>query len=295
MESLHKIFALHSQNSMFLFFNPLYLVALIAIIILVKLVSKNQNKKPEYLLALAFLFIAFVMDYFSTLRWTILYDHYAVYSLPVYFIGIALYIKTEFGSHNTFKDLGFMKRISYLIIMAVFFLNAGFRSYSLLNTPKVEIPTADLPDRQLSITRAIAKPFWEMIDSVLIVDQNLKGLPRMVSNEKPVPVKILYSSQLDNNEWAAFRAFNKEVDWHGWHSQKGTTGFIGIDFGSNYSRLFTKYSLSCTINYMDYMPKNFDLEVSNDGITWKVLDEQRNQTDWVSIETRTYTFLNNTS
>jgi hypothetical protein len=295
IESLHKIFSLHSQNSMFLFFNPLYLVAFTSIIILVKLVLKNQKKKPDYLLALAFLFIAFVMDYFSTLRWTTLYDHYAVYSLPVYFIGIAFYIKTEFGTNNTFRDLGLMKKTGYLIILAVLLLNVSFRSFSLLNTKKVDIPPADLSDRQLAITRAIAKPFWEMIDSVLIVDQNLKAIPRMVSNERPIPIKVLYSSQLNNDEWAAFRAFNKEIDWHGWHSQKGTTGFIGIDFGRDYSRNFTKYSLSSTINYMDYMPKDFDLEVSNDGNTWKVLDEQVNQTNWASTETRSYSFLNNSS
>ncbi len=295
IETLHKIFTLHSQNITLLFFNPLFIIALISSIIIFKLVLRSQHRKPEYLLALTFLLIAFFMDYFSTMRWTTLYNHYAVYSLPVYFIGIAYFIKTEFGVSNSFRNLRLRKRIIYVSIMVILLLNACIQSYNLLNKKKVNIQTTDTPDRQLSISRAIVKPFWEMIDSVIIVNQEISGTPRMKSNDRPEPYKVIYSNQYNNDNWAAYKAFDKKKDWYGWHSQEGTTGYIGLDFGCINPKLFTKYSLTSAISYMDYMPKDFILEASKDGYIWNTLDQQTNQTNWKSMETRTYCFSNDSS
>jgi hypothetical protein len=235
------------------------------------------------------------MDFFSTMRWTTLYDHYAVYSLPIYFIGISLYIKTEFGKFNDFRNLRLAKKICYLIIFLILSVNICLQSFNLLSAEKVSNTTNDTPDRQLAISRAIVKPFWEMIDSVVVIRQDMGGTPRMKSNESPEPFKVLYSTQYDNSDWAACKAFDKQKDWHGWHSQEGTSGFIGMDFGSNNSRLFTKYSLTSSISYMDYMPKDFDLEVSNDGNAWQVIDSETSQTNWNSMETRTFSISNDTS
>jgi hypothetical protein len=294
-ETLRNIFTLHTQNSIFLFFNPLYIIALITVIILSKFLVKKQNKKHEYLLALSFLLAAFLMDYFSTMRWTTLYDHYAVYSLPVYFTGIAFFITTEFGNRDEFIKFGLVKRALYIAIITILVLNGCIQSIQLLNTKKVDINIIDMPERQTAISRTIVKPYWDIIDSVAFAQQNLTGTPRMKSNDSPKPFKALFSSQYDAVKWAAFKAFDKQKDYYGWHSQEGSTGYIGIDLGEKNSRTFTKYSLTSTISYMDYMPKDFVLEASNDENIWTNLDDQLNQTNWKSLETRTFIFTNNAS
>jgi hypothetical protein len=117
----------------------------------------------------------------------------------------------------------------------------------------------------------------------------------MKSNDSPKPFKVIFSSQYDTVRWAAYKAFDKQKDYYGWHSQEGTTGYIGMNFGDKTPRLFTKYSLTSTITYMDYMPKDFVLEASNDQNVWTILDVQSNQTNWKSLETRTFLFNNNLS
>ncbi len=63
-----------------------------------------------------------------------------------------------------------------------------------------------------------------------------------------------------------------------WESSGGFPQWLQVDFFPNISRpTITRY----TLDVKDKMPKSWQLQGSNDGINWSVLDERTDETNWV--------------
>ncbi|OME43162.1 hypothetical protein BSK59_33530, partial [Paenibacillus odorifer] len=53
-----------------------------------------------------------------------------------------------------------------------------------------------------------------------------------------------------------------------------------------------KYEVTATSGFLNYAPKEWTLQGSNNNIDWIVLDEQIDQTTWSSSMKKSYTFSN---
>ncbi len=92
-----KILALHGNYSPLASLNLLYVVGGAALLCALRcaLPMRGGRSRWNYLLPLALFAGAFTMDIFSSMRWIVLYPHYAIYSIGVYGIGLAYLTRLE--------------------------------------------------------------------------------------------------------------------------------------------------------------------------------------------------------
>ena len=111
----------------------------------------------------------------------------------------------------------------------------------------------------------------------------------MTSNSLPAPYSCSASSEY-NSSYAAWCAFNKAVgDYAPWQVLSGSTGWLQYYFGG-ISYIFNAITILSTALGLNRNPKDFTIEVSNDGTNWLVVSTVTNQTGWQTSERRLFTF-----
>jgi hypothetical protein len=125
---------------------------------------------------------------------------------------------------------------------------------------------------------------------ILTVEESLPisdVTPKMTSNTSPIPY-VVSSDSIFSSTYLAFNAFDKDSTSY-WMSNKISTGWIKIDFGS--TEKITKYSMQVpNVNQLRF-PTSWTLEGSNTGLfsgEQIILDTKTNQPGWGISEIRTY-------
>jgi hypothetical protein len=98
-------------------------------------------------------------------------------------------------------------------------------------------------------------------------------IPAMTSNTTPAGWEAFASSQF-NATYAAWKAFDK-LSGSGtgyWRNVDGVPSHIGLYAPSQF--IVAAYAI--TVDNTNFASKNFELQGSNDGLSWDVLDAQTN-------------------
>lgn len=112
------------------------------------------------------------------------------------------------------------------------------------------------------------------------------AIPTMTSNT--FPYGRAFASSIYSTTYDAWKAFNNIDDSEGYMSANGSggIGYLGYEFVNPI--VIGKYALRSmnhtSSSLLNRMPKDWNFEGSNDGISWIILDTQVNQS-WTNINT----------
>lgn len=179
--TFEKINQMHwNQSSLHPFFfkiNMLYFVAVATAVCFVRLCLQRTSERIPCLLTLCFFVTALIMDILATMRHHILFPYYAIYSISLYTLGLALWISLEFRDYSFNRAFHFMpvgkgawfERVTLtlpamIIILLVLHGTAVSRNYQFLRQPKSDGISKQDPFREYRNTRAHAAPFWKIVD-----------------------------------------------------------------------------------------------------------------------------------
>jgi hypothetical protein len=90
------------------------------------------------------------------------------------------------------------------------------------------------------------------------------------------------------------KAFDKDVTTK-WLAPDTESAWIAYTFGGNASRVIVRYTIVSANDVPERDPQNWQLQGSNDGVTWTTVDAQTNQTFADRFTTNTYDFTNTTA
>lgn len=101
--------------------------------------------------------------------------------------------------------------------------------------------------------------------------------PKMTSNTLPSGRAFARDVQGNKEPWRAFNGDVKEILRYVSKSGSGGVGFLGYEF--NEDKVISKYMVIANKSTIHQLhPKNWTFEGSSDGVSWSVLDIQKNQT-----------------
>lgn len=138
-DHIAKIVALHGEYSSLAHINVLYIVAVVAFVCAGRLVVP-KSRTLAYLVPLGLFAMGFVVDLFSSMRWTKLYFHYAIYSVGFYALGLAYFTWLEtkhISILQGFRDA--LPRLAYslpgLMVLVAAMFNLWIVSYDVISSP----------------------------------------------------------------------------------------------------------------------------------------------------------------
>mgnify|MGYP002347533338 CR=1 FL=1 len=119
-------------------------------------------------------------------------------------------------------------------------------------------------------------------------------IPIMTSNTTPSGIASASGYyDLAYNAFKAFDHINSSI--YCWYTNNIPTGWLQYKF-TNSQRvvkyLVTSRNISSNTDLPMGAPKSWTFEGSNDGTNFNILDTQQNITDWISDETKEFTFNN---
>ena len=159
-----RIFDAHALGDQMLGVNIVWLLVLIAIVAFVRILASKTAERAGYWLVLALLSTGVVMDIVFTLRWLAQFNYYAIFSLVLYGIGMALFLNLEW--QNRWVDRGWL-RATYgvgLLLVGLLLSHVGFRTYEMVTAPRATGLSDQVPAPMLDSTRAQNLHFWLMFE-----------------------------------------------------------------------------------------------------------------------------------
>lgn len=104
----------------------------------------------------------------------------------------------------------------------------------------------------------------------------------------PVNVAVGGTATASEEGTGPGEAFDHNI-WTRWFNHdKGSTGWVQYDFGSELPRTITRYSVSSAMNVPERDPRDWEFQGSNDGSAWTTLDTQAGQTFGTRFEMKTF-------
>lgn len=116
---------------------------------------------------------------------------------------------------------------------------------------------------------------------------NESVVPVMTSNTTPSPF-VVSASTTYSNSFLPFYAFDRRPQTRWWCSVSDVSTWIKIYLGNE--RKILRYSLTSfsASRELDYMPRIWRIEGSNNDTDWTVIDYRENEPAWGALETREY-------
>lgn len=123
-----------------------------------------------------------------------------------------------------------------------------------------------------------------------IIHQSIDQTPVMTSNTTPSPYVVSASSDYGSPyaPWKVFDGTDNLSSSSAWFTKGTSAGWIMIKLSK---KTPVSYITITARNYSDsatYSPKSFNIEGSNDGVTFYVLKSITDETGWVANQTRKY-------
>ena len=114
------------------------------------------------------------MDYFSTMRLTpwspgYLFDHYAIYSIIFFAIGLAQLMSQELRKQVKGFNINNYIHVLRALVFILLVSHAIQVSYNLYKQPKESGKSSEelYINKQYNITRGLATPYWEIVDAAI--------------------------------------------------------------------------------------------------------------------------------
>lgn len=114
----------------------------------------------------------------------------------------------------------------------------------------------------------------------------------MTSNTTPAPYVASASNEADADH-RAFRAFDNDANY-AWMtgSGSGPPWWLKFDWGPGSGRVLSRYTVACqdfySVFFYQRCPANWEIQGSNDDLTWDVLDTVVGQTGWPANQVRVF-------
>nr|WP_186322835.1 LamG-like jellyroll fold domain-containing protein [Paenibacillus xylanexedens] len=121
-------------------------------------------------------------------------------------------------------------------------------------------------------------------------------IPKMTSDTLPSGIASCSTTFSTSGAYNAFNAFDKTItqtgSFNSWVTASGQlTGWLAYEFPS--ATVVNKYTLVHGYNNVNVSPKSWTFEGTNDnGLTWTVLDQRSNITDWILWTEKEFEFVN---
>ncbi|PZT57523.1 LamG-like jellyroll fold domain-containing protein [Paenibacillus silvae] len=121
-------------------------------------------------------------------------------------------------------------------------------------------------------------------------------IPKMTSDTLPSGIASCSTTFSTSGAYNAFNAFDKTItqtgSFNSWVTASGQlTGWLAYEFPS--ATVVNKYTLVHGYNNVNVAPKSWTFEGTNDnGLTWTVLDQRNNVTDWILWTEKEFEFVN---
>lgn len=125
----------------------------------------------------------------------------------------------------------------------------------------------------------------------LVPSETIDLVPKMTSNTAPSGQVIYRNYYSSNYPWYVF---NKSTAGH-WSPPSGNivNQYVGYTFPEK--QIVNRYSVQFTnSSSFGAAPKEWRLEASSDGLDWITIDTQTDQTNWSTLESRTFDIDNTT-
>lgn len=149
-----KILYLHQMVGSLLTVNIMYWAALAAAWSVFKFFKSSTAQKKTYALILLMFLTAFLMDLACSMRTKKIYDNYAIYSVSLYGLGLALFAAAAFSDARL--------KIARGCLITVLILNAFWRGYDILKQPLADGISRQDPKVELLNSVGHGRPFWNM-------------------------------------------------------------------------------------------------------------------------------------
>lgn len=120
--------------------------------------------------------------------------------------------------------------------------------------------------------------------SLAFANEDVSIVPFMTYDNTPFGNVTVSKVSGTNYGW---KAFDGILTGNGWISDAITNQWLA--YKSTQKKRVSKYALICNYGVNDASPRNWELQGSNDELTWITLDNQSNITDWVFQQKKEFT------
>jgi hypothetical protein len=172
--SFNRILAMHNWTSQLLGVNVVFIAFLAFLFCIIRLFFQSSNTKISYLFIIFIFLIGIFIDFFSTMRLTpwspgYLFFHYALYSIFIYSIGLAKLSSLELRNNEQIGSSKRYTRAFRLIALCLLLTHVILVSHELYKQPRESGKSSEkeYKNKQYMITRALATPFWEIIEAAI--------------------------------------------------------------------------------------------------------------------------------